>query len=493
MDVKLLEITSPDYDRQALQEYRALYEGGAPWRDLLSTWLPRREVEPCDRWETRKTVATYTNDVAGLIDGLTGTLFSAPLAVSDTPEGEWWPGWLEDVDGQGTAFAAYLSDRLTGALVESADYVVADLPRAPDDLPLADRGTQDALGLRDVRLLAFRASQAIRWGEDAAGNLDWIIFRDHRVEERPFAEPVHVRRWTYYDRTEVRVYEAAPDEDTATEVRRVAHGYGRLPVARLRLPPSLHALRVLRDPAVALLRARCALTWSLERTAYAMLVLTGDGEAPDLATGEGYALKLPGGWNAAWLESGGAANAALAADVAAKRDDLYRAMRQLFQSSHSDALQEQSGASKSLDWRALEVALVTYARRVRDFAREVLDIVGAARGEDVSAIVVDGLEGWHSEDPGPWLSNLTLAEPLLRLSERAWREAAHRAVDVMLPDLAEEARAEIAEEIEAADLTVGAAFLPTWRPPAAPEPTDADPEPTNGADRRPPAEPGAPA
>lgn len=457
MKIEILDQRHPSFAEAELLDYRALYQGGKAWRRRATSFIPKRPAEEADAWMERVQAATYTNDCAPLIDAIPAHLTSSPLEVTGWPS-DWWEAWASDVDRQGHDLTRYIAERVTDALVEGATYVYVGMPRR--EVEVDSRATEEQLGLLNAYLTAWQAHQAIWWTDDAHGRLTAIVFRDSR-EHMVFGEERKTyRRWTYMDARVIRVFEAeesaSPQSratDHATEVATIAHGYGRIPVVRMQLDASQHAMGVLHDPAVALLRARNASTFALEKTAFAMPVFYTDMMMEDVVVGAGRFLKLQPKDRVEWSEPAGTSDASLAADIASKRDDLYRALRSLFQSAHSDSLQEQSGESKSQDWKAFEVYLEGLRREVIGFARELLLTVAAARGEQATELEVGGLEGWGTSDPTGWLANLVVAEPWLELSDTAKREAAHRAVEALLQDLTPEIKQQIHDEIEAADLT----------------------------------------
>ncbi len=452
MRIRLLDQTHPDYDAQNQAEWRALHEGpGKGDGELWSRWLPRRPAEQLDRWNSRKASATYKNEAGGLLDLLTGYLFSTPLVVAGAPN-PWWETWLTDVDRQGSAFSPFVADRLTDALVGSAAYALVSLPQR--GAVVTNRADEEALGLLDAYLVPWTAEHVLRWGEDEHGRLTWVVAKDS-VPVNEFGQELTTKhRWTYVDSTTIRVFEAPDDaspDDDAPEVLTVQHGFGRLPVVRMKLAPTMHAMRRLRDPAVDLLRARTARKWAIEQSAYAMLGIFTDRDLSELKGGEGWWMQFPLDAKAEWLEPGGASLAELASEIETARDDLYRAMHSLTQASHSDSLQGQSGISKEMDWQAFEVVLSGYASVVLDFARDILDLVSHARGEDDTGLDLTGLDGFQASNPSQFLLDATVGEPLLSKSPTAKRMLAKRAVDALLPDLTPEDREIIAAELDVAD------------------------------------------
>lgn len=90
-------------------------------------------------------------------------------------------------------------------------------------------------------------------------------------------------RWTYIDGATIRRWEWTPprehasrepgDEEDAEEVFAIEHGLDGIPLVMLELPHDLWAANKLRDPALAHLRARNDLSWSLHRAAHALMMV----------------------------------------------------------------------------------------------------------------------------------------------------------------------------------------------------------------------------
>lgn len=399
VDVRRLDLdaTHPSYEADLHAQRRALYHGGSAWRALLDTWLPQREAEPEAQHKVRKKVATYTNDAGPLIGMVPGFLLSKPLtAEAQGGAGEWWSTWMTSVDRRGTGLSEAATETLLNGLVDGVMYTWVNLPRR--DGEAANRADEEQRGYLDAYLVQIPGAQVIRWEDDERGGLAWLVVRDERLENVFGQASRRLIRWTYIDAELVRIYEAA--DDTAEEAgvsvaAEVAHNMGRVPVVRTRLRSDLHAMEVLRDPATALVRARNGRQWAVERTAYALLVLSVDGNVDGLRGGEGWFIKLPKDARAEYIEPSGASLQVLDAEITRCRDDLFRQMRALMLGTHSDALQQQSGESKARDWQGFDATLSEYARLLKGHFGEVLAVVAAARRETVTW-TMGGLDGWQS-------------------------------------------------------------------------------------------------
>lgn len=453
MQIKLLNATHDDYCSEVVERHAALYKGGEEWRERLDEWLPKREAEPEEQWKQRKDNALYCNDTSGLLDLLTGYLFSTPLTLANTPS-DWWAAFESDVDGLGTSISTFAANRLTDALIGQTAYVWVNLPKASEATSLLDQMNNGSL---NAFLVPLTAEHVINWGETSRGALAWVVIKEE-VSVNEFGKPKSCMiRWTYIDSEYIRVFQAdeeAKEEDDAPMTDEVRHGFGRLPVTPLNLPDSLYAMQVLADPAIALIRARVASTWNLEKSSYSMLAVYTNASLEHLTGGSGYFVKMPLEGKIEWVEPSGQSCTALADDIDRKRDDLYRAMRSLFSSSHSDSLQGQSGTSKAMDWRSFEVVLSRYAEIVIDFVTGIVSIVGSARKENVDLVTVNGLDGFQQELPADYLKNAKEAMPMLNASPTAQRLMAIQAISAVLPDLSPDDRQTILSELSVTPTSV---------------------------------------
>ena len=471
--VKQLSQTHPDYRKECLEVWEALYKGGEEWHERVDHFLPRNPQEPGDVWDARKKHAAYINDAAPIVDLMVAWLFSAPPTVEGLPGSGVSEGWETDVDRAGLSFASYFRDVITDAMRDRVAYTWVNLPPAPA-AGYPDRQAQELAGGNRAYLLDLDAEQVINWGDDAEGNLAWLVVKDCvRRQDDALADAVEVHRWTVIDRTRIRRWEwtprtapdgtvqrePRPEEDVGAPTVDIAHGFPSTPVVRLRLPAGLHVLGKIEDVCTALARADNDLGWALHRGAHELMVIRSDDPASPPVLGAGYYLTIGPKDSVDYASPTGRVYDALAARVTDLREQAYRSVQQMAQSVSSKSTQARaSAASKTLDWQALAIMLDAYGEILKVAIRRTLDLVSAvmlAPGQ----LTVAGLDGWSEEDLNEILSNASLAVPLVP-SPTFKREVAKRIARTALPDLDESLSKAIEGELDAEAFTDPAAYVP---------------------------------
>jgi hypothetical protein len=451
-----LERRHPSLDVVGLKELRALADGGKCWRELIVTWLPRNAAEPDDVYADRCRRAVYHNYAGGIIGLLAAYLFATAPNV-DLP-GDYWTSFLANVDQEGTPWSRWWRLRFRDALIERVVLAWVNLPARGDSDVFNDRAAELKSGALDAYIVPITAEDLRYWGQDRRGRLTWVLFRQQHIE-RPAveADEVRVLRWTYIDQTVIRRWEwratkekSEPSgEDDAVELPQIQHNIGRLPVVRLQLPNELWAMEMLRDPAVAHLRARNDLTWSLHKTAHALMIIKRQWGGDDPVVGPGYYLPLERDDSVEWTEPAGNSTAILREDCADLREEIYRVVNQMaLATDNASSRVAASGESKALDWQASAIVMSAYADLVKGAMREVISVVAAARGEAVEQVTVAGLDGWQSLSLAEFLEGSALAVDASKMSPTFRRVVAKRQAEQLLRDLDEETLDRIRAEID---------------------------------------------
>jgi hypothetical protein len=454
--IKALNATHPSYHDDDLAQFEALYEGGRCWREMIGHWIPQNAQEPDELWVERKNRATYDNHAGPITDLIVAWLFSKPPTVQGFDA-----DWEKNVDKQGTALAPWLRQVVTDALKCRRAYVWVNLPKRPDGVAVTNRADEEALKLHIPFLVDLKASEVRDWGEDEHGNLAWILVRREVCERTSVTDGRGKKwRWMWIDAVRIQVWEwtptkdspTFPDEAEAAQVADIAHGFGRMPVARIQLPAGLHVLEKLRDPAVGLMRLANDLDWSLHRWANSLLVIsTADtSKAPSL--GAGYYLRIGKEDKAYTVAPDASGFAAMAERLKDKREEVYRVVQQMAAGVSGDSVkQAASGVAKTLDWQSLQVMLAAYADIVKVVLVQVLALAGVPLRIPAERVVVGGLEGWQEDDLATILADFLTAQPFVK-SETFRRLLAKEAVKRMLPEGTDEAtKKAINEEIDNAD------------------------------------------
>lgn len=492
MKIKALNAAHPDYDAEELGLQRALAEGGKSFHGVKRTLFPQRaNVEPEDVYKERVSLLLYENHAGGMLELVCAMLFAEPPQMDGIPSSPYWTELLEDCDRQGTSWADFWRGVLKDALICECGYAWANLPARDPSLEVNNRAEEEAAGLLDVFLVNIEPEQVINWREDSTGKLQAIMVKDcTSTWLGPDKGTRKVWRWRYIDAEQIRTWtwespsgqpERPPqDGDEAQEQPPIFHGVGRLPVVRIKLRPALHAMRKLQDPAVRATRARNEHSWALHQSANELLVFKrqwGDGTTP--ALGHGHYLELEREDSAEYVAPSGVALSFLEKDVAATREELYRALQQMALAADSDATRARmSGESKGQDWKAAEILIAALAPYALKAMREGAEVIAAARGEQLTELTVSGLDGYQQEDLEGWLLAVGLASEARQMSPTFRKVVARREAVRLVGDVAtEQELQDIQKEIEDAELDPLGMPLPGGGPPPKPGPGEPPPDP----------------
>lgn len=470
--VKTLRQRHPEYDDDRLEMIGALTEGGRRWRNHVASILPKNKAEPVDVYRDRKKLSGYTNHLGGILGLIVGHLFAKPSQRADG--GAYWLDLARNVDRRQTTWDKFWADALLDALEYRQSFVWVNLPRIAQEADtLLD---QERSGALDAFLVLISGQSVIDWGEDAQGNLDWLMTETQDWKRTgPTADRVVIWRWQYFTASEIITYEwtgtpASPSPASGEEARQVAataHGYGALPVARLRLPVLLWAGDKLHDPALRLTRKENDLDWSIHRAAHALMVVKskwGTDSAPTL--GAGYYLALAPEDEVSYAEPSGSSFTHQRQGVQDAREEMYRVVQQLAAGADTNATREaMSAESKGMDWRASEILLKSYAAVILDAMRMAAAIVAQVRPGSGDAPTFSGLDGYEEEDVEAFLARAAMALDAREMSPMFRRVVAKQEVKRILGDEVEEAVIqEILDEIDASVVEDAGIFQPTPTP-----------------------------
>lgn len=482
MKIAVLDTSHPCRDEVQLKEFRALIEGGKPWRDLVTGWLPQNAVEPDELWKDRCSRAVYHNYVGGIVSTISGYLFAETPKVSgiDTPD---WQAFVDNCDGAGTPWADWWRQAFIASLWGRDSWAWVNAPKRTPDVTYPSRKAEKDDGADALYLVPLSALDVLDWADDEKGNPVWVMFRQcESIRETPTSERKTVWTWTYIDGEVIRTWKWEPPpgqdrhyraDEEAVEQEKIEHHMGTFPCVRLRVPEILWAMALMRDPVLSHIRADNALTWALHRSAHAMPVITRKfGDATKPIIGAGYYWNLEVGEEVGFAEPEGKSFTVLAGRVQTEREEIFRVVSQMAQSIDNSASRlRASGDSKGMDWQATEVVTSAYASIVRvamlEAARKVAEIMETADAAQV--IQVTGLDGWQTEDLATLLANVSLATDANVMSLTFRKKVAEISAQRILGDniTADEMKT-IVQEIGTYEIPIPA-IGPDGKPLAAPD------------------------
>ncbi len=458
MKLQELRRTHREYDIATIELHEDLFAGGAQFRKRIDRYLPKHDVEPAALYARRKAQAHYLNYCAPIANFFASLLVGCPLQIAGSDAlDEYYSCLKEDCDGEGTDLNAFARARLTDALVARRAWVRVEFPQTADRA-IESAADFEASGLGAARLVAVPAKCITHWSRDERGCLRWLVEYDRREELVSWtdAEVTVTETWTLWqaDGTARRWQTAYPISrpplltDDVQEIDAPHNPTGSIPFACLELPPELWLLNHLADAQLELFRKRNALSWSIDRTCYAMAVLkTAAKKKPDIM-GSGYYLQLGPSDSLEWPAPPSTPFDTVGAYVASLKDEIHRVATQMAQGVDNNAAAiGRSGDSKAQDAQATIVVLRAYGKLVYEMVERVLDLVVRGRGDAVS-IDVSGMDRYEADDPGVRAEQAITLQQLDVPSETLAREVMTRLALATIADADEKTKASVRAEIE---------------------------------------------
>jgi len=404
--VRTLNEKRADYWDSVWRRYELLYEGGHKLDAEKGAFLPRRPRETPDMHTFRLTLFTYRNLFATTVDEIVSATLQAPIAMNRPKDGETRPEpdafyteeFFPDPTGSGKGnWNDLFLDELTWALVKREAYIGISFDDAPDAKSLAE---QDAAGGLRARVECVSPERVINLKRDRNG-LEWVMLFDR--EKLPDLEKPRDRlTWTRIDRKAIEKFvlevdrgkEPDPEADAPSQGAK-PHRFGAyrelgaVPIVELCFESSLWLGDKIGLLANEELRKRNGLNWYEEVASYPQPYHKGEGSLDDTGKTEEAKPQVRG---AAWvieLEKEG--DFGYAEPAGTSLEHLTRRLEQLerdfAKAIHATAAatgpqasaQIQSAESKVRDSVAKRILCERYAKKVRDVAVQVMDLVSFGR------------------------------------------------------------------------------------------------------------------
>jgi len=406
--VQDLQAVHPEYDSGRLAHCKALYHGGRIFAESLDEFLVKRKIEEKDRshYELRKRRSFYVPYSAGLLDWIAAAAFQDGVEVrvvsGDQEAVDYYESLNADADGRGTPITAIASRALLAAMTYGRAYVFPDF-RHPMSIATQPK-------TKDARLVLLDPVAIDDWEQDEEGFLEWS--RMH-VMERTRDEAAHYKKaqderhlWTFFDEKNITVYELLKkagqrQEKIAKRIESRAHGLGLCPVFDVRSPENIWVMDRIFEVAVALFNREASLTWALDMSAYATLVLTLDQtQINQIVATELAALRLRVGESANYIAPPGGIYEPLFKDADRLKANLYEVVRTLgIDAAKVPQAGRMSGETISQMRAPLDVLLESFSQPVLEAIARLIDAVRRKRGDDdVEVEIVMGDDAEVSTD-----------------------------------------------------------------------------------------------
>lgn len=451
----------PEVDGKRLERYRDLFVGGEQFERNVKRYLAPNDREPSEVYERRCKAAHYLNYCKPIGGYFASLLFSKELAVrtkagDDVVElGEDDSAFLASVDGKGTALASFLRRALLEAMQVRSSYFRVDFPHATGTEQ--NQADWESAGAGQADFTAIPREALINWRSDDDGWI-WVMHYDRECVLVDPGDEQHTitETWTCYYRDgsvrrwqQVRLEKAdISDEDVIAELPAPFNPTKQIPIVELALPDDLWLMGHLASPQLEHFRKRHALSWSIERTCFAMpwFKLKSAKKPPTMGTG--YYGILGVDEDVIWPTPPDTPFEQVAQYAATLKDELHRVSTTMARGVDNNAAAVgRSGESKQADEQATEIVLDAFGRivmRVAETAMRMRDR-GLGRDREWSG---EGLSKYSIDDPKVIAEAAMVADALKIPSVTFRKLLMMRVAKSQLPNLSPDDQRLIAEEIE---------------------------------------------
>lgn len=461
----------PSCDIERMKDLAALYDGDELFEKRLNRFMPQWEREPGDRYALRVKLAHYRNYLGAIVDYFAALLFTSKpnvIARDDQTQevkpdpGEFYSAFREDCDRTGTDIDAFFKDRLTDAMVHRVSWLSVEQPVPADDqAPPANRAEFDARKLGECWLRPLSFDQVLDWESDDQGQMAWAVVYscDARRSGLSAKRSQVTATWEHYLPDRIDSYAISYDRDRPpppdTGVPLVGtrfHDFGRVPLVCIDLPRGLWAASRLKTPQLAHFRASNAQSWSLATSCYAMMIFNVESpeEFAKVSVGPARGIVLGVTEKAGWQAPPSEHFAALDANIAAQKDEIFRLAHQMALGVENNAAAiGRTAESKSEDAQSTRVILLAYARVVKETIERVYDLLEDLRG-DKFKWAVEGLDDFASADLIGLVDTMVKVQSFGSIPSRTFRvQMFNKLAEGLLPDMDQATKAKVQTEIEA--------------------------------------------
>jgi hypothetical protein len=463
---ELLNQQNPEFDLLHLQKLQAFYRGSRSIRALIHCFITKNEFEDNKRYAQRKEQAPYLNYTGPIIDKFAAMLMASPpnaQVSKDTGEqdepGEDWLDWASNVDGNGTDLTQFMREQFTDSLMKKRAIWTLKLP-SDEGVPAASLAEWRTRNLGQIQLEELETQDCIDWHCDDKGQLLWLI---HHTSETPRETPgqsrnVVVETWRVFDREVVTTYQIRykvdeppkPDQDIPQLGEPWVHGLGECPIITLEMPDGLWVADRIYESQLEHFRISAALSWAFKAACYAMALfyLVDSSKLPVM--GEGLGVLLDKDDKVDWLSPPVAHLAIMQSEKAALKDEIYRIIHQMADSSSNNAgTIGRSGVSKSADLFSTRTILESFAQLVRSAIERTYYMAARLRGTDQDVKwSITGLDQFDDLNLAELIEAITGIDAIGMPSNVYQREIRRMVLDAILPNLDEATRAKALDEVE---------------------------------------------
>jgi hypothetical protein len=465
-----LEQLNPEQDPELLSNYEALYRGGKALQLRLDQLLPKRPAEEPETYRFRKASYHFLPYAGPIVNYLVSWLFTGRMEMRLRAEAgkpapaqpDWWAEFKENSDGHGTDLMAQLRELTKRALVAGRGWLLLDAPKPPPGAAPVTLAQWRDQGLDKTYTRIMATGEVLDWEYAEDGELLWVITKSVTKgrSDPTQRRNVTTERWTLWERERWTRYRLDtkdgehhdPKQPITVEDQGDSPTPGKVPLVTMCLPEVLWLMNILYSPAVEQFRSRCALSWSLHRTCYAMRIfhLKAPATEDDIpAHGPALGMTLGTEESVSWDAPPADAFAPFRDYTTDLKDELYRIANQMALGVDNNAAAVgRSGESKAVDAASGEVVLRAYGMHLCEVAERVMHLAAVARGEKDAGVHCSGMDAFSEADVGGLVDNVTKVDALAIPSRTLHVRMYQRLARAVVPDASQEDHDTIRQEIE---------------------------------------------
>jgi hypothetical protein len=441
---QLAKQAHPEYQPKYWARCRALYKGGpALLRDdpVMADVFPQHSAEGAEVYKERKAAAYYINYPGSIIDGHVAALFEEQPAMEASPKPDaWYEDWFNDVSkpgGRTLTFNDLLKQQILTALVLRRAWTLVELP-GPQDVDADDESPasladQEESGALDCYAVPVDPECVQDWEMNDDGALSWALLHFRRQKRnsltalRNKVEEEFVLydtdSWARYT-IEYDIAKPPTDETDVPLNAEGPHTFGRVPLSLLELSDGLWAMSKLESLAAAHMNVINSLSWATIKSLFPTPVFfqgdenmlnpqSEDASRFAQARSPAHHVRLSKDDRYEFVGPSSEPFAQAAAQANTLRDEMYRTDFAMADSvDNSGAALQRSGDSKAMDMRKAAIVNKRLGEYLHEFAVDVMELVGAGRGDAESEWVMHGMEEFDTPDPEGMLAEAQIVTTL---------------------------------------------------------------------------------
>jgi hypothetical protein len=505
MKYSVLAQKNPQYLTVQWKELDDFYKGGYQLYLNASHYLPSQHNEPADRYHERIKLSSYINYLAMVCDYFTANLFSQELSVHPASDAsdpntigdeplpdKFWEIFSHDSDRRGTPFARLMRDIFTTAVLKKKGLVVLDFPDREDvKNEIKSRADEDKLELSRAYIYEIPVEQMLDWEHDDNGAFEWCVTCETKSERRDISK----KRETYYQEfkvyrkqepgtegglVDIDVYQTdeyqigkpIPPDDDVKRIRTINTKFHRIPILELNVPDGLWVGNKIGLLAKEHYQRRSGLNAAENKSLFALPVahLGSETGAPGDAIPAEKAQNPNRGNDPLqqfinrgfvvignkdyidFAEPAGSCYELVERQLEKLVDEMFRIVHQMSASvTQTRVGLYRSAASKQQDRLTTEIVLSAYGSIVKDFAKQIYDVIAESRDEKVVWVSL-GLDKYDLEDRPTILQEavqmaaITIPSPTFR--KEYMSRVAQSLIGDMPPETVKVIRQEIQDSVE---------------------------------------------